>query len=265
MRILPLFIALFLLTQCTVERRVHRSGWHVEWKKMHFRKNFEKNSKTKNSLEFLQIDRIESQQLSAIEVNKVTHVLVDSSVLPLEQITEPDAAAQNVSSKGDFLGKQIHLEDSTYFDKVKRETAEKSNNNKTNSVFLFVFVFIIALLLLTVVVYHSLGGAALSGPFITLALVYVSFALLIAALATLVIFLIYKKSTSPKKVAQKITPRSDEADGSETSNGHHSEMEENESEQVPTKQSEEQSRKFIPWLFGGIAAIFVVGYLLLSK
>ncbi len=265
MRILPLLVVLILFAQCTIERRVHRKGWHVEWKKTHFKKNTAAKQMAEVNDQFRVVKNEKNQLKNTTEISSRFEKQSDSSDQVEERVSLNELSL-NQQSVGILITiERLVPEDSTYFDKVKKDRTIKKENNATNKVFIIVAISLLALLLLAIVLFQVLSTTQQGGALLALGLIIVGFALLIAAVATLIIFLIYKFSSGTKKDLQNETIRQEENNESDTTLEDQTTSKEDEISPESSSQEEKQTRKFIPWIFGGIAAIFVVGYLLLSK
>lgn len=269
MRFLPLFIALILLTQCTVERRIHRNGWHVEWKKIRFKQTTKGDKTTALSKEFLDSEKEEAQLKSTTSDISDLVQTINSTARSRKEIRAKKIQPLKPAEIELNLSETLFPEDSTYFDKVKKDRTEEKENKGTNKVFTIVAIIILALLLLTILLFQVISTSQPAGVLLALGLIIIGYVLIIAAVATLIIFLIYKYSSRKKKEQQKNAHQPRETDESDTTTEGRTNNEEEEEmshgNTTSTTQNEKQNRKFIPWIFGGIAAFFVIGYLFLSK
>lgn len=149
-----LLLSLVLFSQCTVQKRVHRSGWHITWHKSHSKpaNKLFNEEQIQNELSFEQSNEdtssVETPEIRKDSINQVIHSNENQS----EEKTNPSNPISSIiksKTKSDWVKKFVQEE-------LKKSTKPKPKwlaVEKTGMIILLSLLFLLASLIFSVILY----------------------------------------------------------------------------------------------------------------
>lgn len=149
-----LLLSLVLFSQCTVQKRVHRSGWHITWNKSHSKpaNKLLNEEQIQNELSFEQ----SNEDTSSVETPEIRKDSIDqvfySNDVQSEEKTNPSNPISSIiqsKTKSDWVKKFVQEE-------LKKSTKPKQKwlaVEKTSTIILLSLLFLLASLIFSIILY----------------------------------------------------------------------------------------------------------------
>lgn len=149
-----LLLSLVLFSQCTVQKRVHRSGWHITWNKSHSKpaNKLLNEEQIQNDLSLEQSNEetspVETPEILKDSTDQVIHSNEDQS----EEKSNPSNPISSIiqsKTKSDWVKKFVQEE-------LKKSTKPKQKwlaVEKTSTIILLSLLFLLASLIFSIILY----------------------------------------------------------------------------------------------------------------